>query len=420
MDKKNWKRRLIIAGSSAAALVLAVLGGYLLWERPPELAAGNPVLTELNQSAETPAAPASPASSPSPTPDRGTAFETARQDGVYTLLVAGSDDGTGNTDTIMVGRLDTVHHTANFVSIPRDTLINIDSPIRKINGVYWTAVYSGASGSEALRRHVKKLTGFDVDCYAVIELDAFQRAVDALGGIWYDVPRRMYYEDGPVIDLQPGYQLLNGEQAMWLCRFRSGYVNGDLDRIEVQHDFLKAAADQFLQLGSIPNIPEVAAILAESMDTNMTASNMAWFARQFLRCRSEDVRFYTAPNTPAYVHDLSYTFLDLYNWIQMINDCLNPTDRPVSEGQLDLVYLRGGEVCCTTAIQGISYFSLGRRESAPAQSGAEEYVEEVEELPEELPPPPESWITETPAGEAPGAAPVPYTAPTDDDWLTEL
>ena len=68
MDKKNWKRRLIIAGSSAAALVLAVLGGYLLWERPPELAAGNPVLTELNQSAETPAAPASPASSPSPTP----------------------------------------------------------------------------------------------------------------------------------------------------------------------------------------------------------------------------------------------------------------------------------------------------------------------------------------------------------------
>ena len=311
MDKKNWKRRLIIAGSSAAALVLAVLGGYLLWERPPELAAGNPVLTELNQSAETPAAPASPASSPSPTPDRGTAFETARQDGVYTLLVAGSDDGTGNTDTIMVGRLDTVHHTANFVSIPRDTLINIDSPIRKINGVYWTAVYSGASGSEALRRHVKKLTGFDVDCYAVIELDAFQRAVDALGGIWYDVPRRMYYEDGPVIDLEPGYQLLNGEQAMWLCRFRSGYVNGDLDRIRVQHDFLKAAADQFLQLGSIPNIPEVASILAESMDTNMTASNMAWFARQLLRCRSEDIRFFTAPNTPAYVHDLSYTFLDL-------------------------------------------------------------------------------------------------------------
>jgi len=414
---KNWKRWLIIAGSGVAAVILAVVGGYFLWEQPPEIASGNPVLTDLSQAAETPAVPSAP---PSPTPDKGTAFETERQDGVYTLLLAGSDDGTGNTDTIMVARLDTVRHTANFVSIPRDTLINIDSPIRKLNGVYWTAVYSGADGSEALRRHVKKLTGFDVDCYAVIALDAFQRAVDALGGIWFDVPQRMYYEDGPVIDLEPGYQLLNGEQAMWLCRFRSGYVNGDLDRIKVQHDFLKAAADQFLQLGSIPNIPEVVSILAESMDTNMTASNMAWFARQLLRCRSEDIRFFTAPNTPAYVHDLSYTFLDLYNWIQMINDCLNPSAQPVSEGQLDLVYLRGGEVCCTSTIQGMSYFSLGKRQSAPEEAPAEEPVEELQTLPEEILPPPESWITETPLEDAPSAAPIPYSAPTDDDWLTEL
>ena len=410
LTKGSLMRLLIIAGSSLAALAAATAGAYFLWEKPPEVAAGNPVLTELTQ----PAGSAPPTEAPTPTPDRGTAFETERQDGVYTLLLAGSDDGTGNTDTIMVAKLDTVRHTANFVSIPRDTLINVDMPIRKLNGVYWTAVYSGASGSEALRRHVRKLTGFDVDCYAVISLEGFERAVDALGGIWYDVPQRMYYEDGPVIDLYPGYQLLSGEEAMWLCRYRSGYVNGDLDRIKVQHDFLKAAADQFLRLGSIPNIPEVAEILSESMDTNMTASNMAWFARQFLRCRSEDVRFYTAPNTPAYVRDLSYTFLDLYNWIDMVNERLNPGTQPVSEGMLDLVYLRGGEVCCTTAIKGISYFSLGRKQDTPAEE-PEEMTEELPEEPEETPPAPDSWIT----GE-PSATPAPYDIPTDDDWLTEL
>ena len=416
MDRKKWLRLLAIIGSSVAAVTMAILGAYFLWEKPPETAAGNPVLTDLSQTAgETPDS-AEPA--PTPTPDRGTALETDRQDGVYTLLLAGSDDGTGNTDTIMVGRIDTVRHTANFVSIPRDTLINVDTPIRKLNSVYWTAVYSGASGSDALRRHVKKLIGFDVDCYAVIELDAFERAVDALGGIWFDVPRRMYYEGGPVIDLEPGYQLLNGEQAMWLCRYRSGYVNGDLDRIEVQHDFLKAAADQFLQLGSVPNIPQVAAILAENMDTNMSASNMAWFARQLLRCKREDIRFYTAPNTPAYVHDLSYTFLDLYNWIQMVNDVLNPSTQPVSEGQLDLVYLRGGEVCCTTAIQGISYFSLGRRENPPEEE--EPHAEQLAEEPEVTPPPPpESWITDAPSTDAP-SPPRSFAMPTDDDWLTEL
>ena len=415
MFKKKWVRMLAWIGGGLGALAAAVLGAYFLWEKPPETAGGNPVLTEIAQ-AQSPA----PAASlpPSPTPDRGTPFETARQDGVYTLLLAGSDDGTGNTDTIMVGRLDTVRHTANFVSIPRDTLINVDTPIRKLNAVYWTAVYSGASGSEALRRHVKKLTGFDVDCYAILELDAFERAVDALGGIWYDVPQRMYYEDGPVIDLEPGWQLLNGEQAMWLCRYRRDYVNGDLDRIEVQHDFLKCAAEQFLQLGSVPNVKKVAAILAESMDTNMTAANMAWFARQLPRCRSEAVNFYTAPNTPAYVHDLSYTFLDLYNWIQMINDCLNPSTEPVGEGQLDLVYLRGGEVCCTTAIQGIAYYSLGRRDTPPASYEEPVYEEEpVEEEEPDILPPPESWITDTPPAEDP--SPAPFALPTDMDWLTE-
>ena len=414
MFKKKWVRMLAWIGGGLGALAAAVLGAYFLWEKPPETAAGNPVLTELTQ-AQSPAPSAS--LPPSPTPDRGTPFETARQDGVYTLLLAGSDDGTGNTDTIMVGRLDTVRHTANFVSIPRDTLINVDTPIRKLNAVYWTAVYSGASGSEALRRHVKKLTGFDVDCYAILELDAFERAVDALGGIWYDVPQRMYYEDGPVIDLEPGWQLLNGEQAMWLCRYRRDYVNGDLDRIEVQHDFLKCAAEQFLQLGSVPNVKKVASILAESMDTNMTAANMAWFARQLLRCRSEDVNFYTAPNTPAYVHDLSYTFLDLYNWIQMINDCLNPSTEPVGEGQLDLVYLRGGEVCCTTAIQGIAYYSPGRRDTPPASYEEPVYEEEPAEEEPDILPPPESWITDTPPAE--DASPAPFALPTDMDWLTE-
>ncbi len=420
MKRKKWLRLAMLIGGGLAAVSAVLVGAYFLWEEPPEIAGGNPVLTDVSQAAgASPAPDASPTPAPTPTPDRGTAFETERQDGVYTLLLAGSDDGTGNTDTIMVGKLDTVRHKACFVSIPRDTLINVDAPIRKLNGVYWTAVYSGADGSEALRRHVKKLTGFDVDCYAIISLEGFERAVDALGGIWYDVPQRMYYEDGPVIDLQPGYQLLSGEQAMWLCRYRSGYINGDLDRIEAQHDFLKAAAEQFLQLGSIPNIPEVAAILAESMDTNMTASNMAWFARQLLRCRSEDIRFLTAPNTPAYVNDLSYTFLDLYNWIQLVNEELNPSTQPVGEGQLDLVYLRGGEVCCTTTLRGVSYFHLGRRQSTQAES-AEELPEEEppeEEPAAETPPPPETWIT---AGRNDAPAPTPVPPPTDDDWLTEV
>lgn len=387
MDKRKKTLRLILSiAAAAAALAITAVSAYMLWEKAPETETKPDVLA--NKVLHTPSAETVP---PTPDEERGTAFGTGRQDGVYTILFVGNDDGTGNTDTIMVGKLDTVRHTADFVSIPRDTLINVDTPVRKINSVYWGAVNNGGSGIEALRRHVAKLTGFDVDCYAVIDLDAFIETVDAMGGIWFDVPERMYYDGGPVIDLQPGYQLLNGEQAMWLCRYRSTYINGDIDRIDVQHRFLSAAAEQLLDLGSVPNIREVVRILADKTDTNMTAANMAYFARQMLMCKSEDIRFHTAPNTPAMVHELSYTFLDLYDWLDMVNTYINPYSEPVTEGKLDLVYLHNGEICCTTAINGIAYFSIGQGSASesPEETDTQdsEEAEAEENVPEETVPP---------------------------------
>lgn len=399
-------------------MIVAAVCVYMLWEKPPEVAAEPGTLGETLKDA--PVQTKKPGAKKQEPMDKGTAFDTQRQDGVYTVLLVGNDDGTGNTDTIMVAKLDVVRHTLNVVSIPRDTLINVDTPVRKINSVYWGARNNGYDGSEALRRHIKKLIGFDVDCYAVLDLDAFVQAVDELGGIWFDVPERLYYDGGPVIDLEPGYQLLDGEQAMGLCRFRYGYVNGDLDRINVQHDFLKAAADQFLRLGNIPNASKVINILAGSMDTNMTTANMAYFARQLLMCGSEDINFYTAPNTPAMVQDLSYTFIDLYDWLNIINECINPYSTPVTEGMLDLVYLHNGNVCCTAVLNGVGYFDLGRGrsdagEEEEAGTWEEEYTEEAQEEPESEP----ESEPEQPEWPELSLPPLPSATPSNDDWFTE-
>lgn len=411
MDKKGKMIRLVcLVSAGAAALTAGAVSLYMLWERPPEQKEEARALTEML----TPAPGKSGRTAETPAADKGQAFETQRRDGIYTILLVGNDDGTGNTDTIMLGKLDTVRHTADFVSIPRDTLINVDSPVRKINSVYWGARNNGGDGIAALKEHVKKLSGIEPDCYAVIDLDVFVEAVDQLGGIWFDVPERMYYEEGPVIDLQPGYQLLNGEQSMWLCRYRSSYVNGDIDRIDVQHDFLKAAAEQFLSLGSIPNVSKLAALLAENMDTNMSAANMAYFARQLLMCDSDDVNFHTAPNTPRMVHELSYTFLELYDWLEMVNEKLNPYAQPVTEGQLDLVYLYGGNVCCTAQIRGIGYFAETRTEPAPAVEYYEEEEEYSEPQPEEEEPVDEGWWIWPELMDEPEP---PADLPTDDDWL---
>lgn len=405
---RDKKKILKIAGISLGAVVLTaalVAGGYMLWERAPEVEPGAIV-------AEPEASPQATARTTAQE-DKGTPFDTQRKDGVYTILLAGNDDGTGNTDTIMVGKIDTVRHTMDFVSIPRDTIINVEWDNRKLNSVYWGSKNNGGNGIDALRSHVKKLIGFDVDCYAVADLESIIEVVDVMGGVYFDVPFEMNYDDGPVIHLQPGYQLLDGYEAMGLCRYRDGYVNGDLERIEVQHQFLKTVAEQFISLGNIPNIGKVSKILAESMDTNLTAANIAYFIRQALMCNTEDINFYTAPNTPQDVQQLSYTFLDLYNWIDLINSTINPYTTPVSEGNLDVVYLHNGAACCTTVLNGAYYYQLGSQQSAPAQEQPVELAAEPEPEPEVQQP----TQTEMPqVTTAPITKPLP--TPSDDDWLT--
>ncbi len=405
---RDKKKILKIAGISLGALALTaalVVGGYLLWERAPEVEPGAIV-------AEPEASPQATARTTAQE-DKGTPFDTQRKDGVYTILLAGNDDGTGNTDTIMVGKIDTVRHTMDFVSIPRDTIINVEWDNRKLNSVYWGSKNNGGNGIDALRSHVKKLIGFDVDCYAVADLESIIEVVDVMGGVYFDVPFEMNYDDGPVIHLQPGYQLLDGYEAMGLCRYRDGYVNGDLERIEVQHQFLKAVAEQFISLGNIPNIGKVSKILAESMDTNLTAANIAYFIRQALMCNTEDINFYTAPNTPQDVQQLSYTFLDLYNWIDLINSTINPYTTPVSEGNLDVVYLHNGAACCTTVLNGAYYYQLGSQQSAPAQEQPVELAAEPE---------PEPEVQQPAQTEMPQVTTTPITkplpTPSDDDWLT--
>ena len=401
--KKFWKTAGITLGAVVLAAGLAA-GAYMLWERAPALQ------PEPTQAA---ASPRPSAAGGKAQDDKGSPFDTKRKDGVYTILLAGNDDGTGNTDTIMVGKLDTVRHKLDFVSIPRDTIINVEWDNRKLNSVYWGSKNNGGNGIDALRSHVKKLTGFDVDCYAVIDLEAIIEVVDALGGVYFDVPQAMDYDDGPVIHLQPGYQLLDGEAAMGLCRYRKGYVNGDLERIEMQHEFLKAAAEQFIRLGNIPNVGKVTKILAENTDTNLSAANIAYFIRQALMCSPENINFYTAPNTPQEVHELSYTFLDLYDWLDMVNSTINPYTTPVTEGKLDLVYLHNGAACCTTVLNGAYYYQLGRQDTAPVQKPSAVSLSEPA-APAEEPaptPPPQPQMTTAPT-------PEPKPTPGDDDWLS--
>lgn len=356
MKKHRGLRRFFVV--SALMLLMALLAWllYLRWEQPPTLAQElppereiRPTLRETGGAAEAETRIAAESSI------------TGRKRGIYTLLLAGRDDASGNTDTILLGRLDTAEHRLDLVSIPRDTLVNLDWAVRKLNAVYAGTANSGGTASEGLRQEIRRLCGFSPDCCAVVDLDVFVEAVDLIGGIDYELPQDMHYDDAAQdlhIHLDAGTRHLSGEEAMGLVRYRSGYLNGDLDRVAVQQRFMDAALGQLLTVGSVPRLPELAALLASHTDTDLTAANIAWLMRQALLCKREDIRFHTMPNTPVTVAGLSYTLPEPEAWLTMINDCLNPYTAPIALENLDIVFHDADGYHATSGwLRGAGYYS---------------------------------------------------------------
>lgn len=347
-ETKPKKKRRLAYVLGAIVLALAALAvAYAIWERPPELPAPvAPTETPAAQPQDKPEDPVEPVE-PVETPDPGEApavpMSAERRDGVYTVLLVGRDFASNSTDTILVGTFDTVAHTLDFVSLPRDTLINIkwSGTPKKLNAVFPGYVNSGLSGIDGLKSQVKNLLGYDVDCYAVVTLDAVVQAVDAIGGVWFDVPQDMYYYDFSqdlVIEIAKGYQLLDGQNTLNLCRFRDDYGNGDLDRIAVQQALLSALAKQMLSLGNIPNLTTLIDILVKNLETDLDAANIAWLARQFLQCSMENINFHTAPiGTTAYINGVSFVSLNSNEWLTLVNERLNPFKTPLGLENVNLL-----------------------------------------------------------------------------------
>ncbi len=291
----------------------------------------------------------------------GTQVE-GRKDGVYTFLVAGTDQISNNTDTIMIGSFDTKNGKLNVVSIPRDTLTNIQHEVKKANAAYhYASYYKDIEGSsyygvdpiQSMRQElVKSMLGFDVDSYVLVNLEACEQVVDAIGGVEFDVPLDMNYDSNKQdlhIHINKGVQTLSGEQFVQIMRFRSAYSGGDLDRIEMQHKLLKALADQMLTLGNVPNAAKVAQIVSDNMQTDLSVENIAYFIKEFIKLDKEDVQFMTMPKIEAgNVFGYSYVFTDIDAWLDMVNEYINPWDTDVTVNNVDIITVKDGNFYSTT------------------------------------------------------------------------
>ncbi len=327
-------------------LLILAAAAALLWKslvRPPEV---------------TP--PSVATAKPSATASASTAnvVSYTRKTGFFTFLLLGKDVEAGLTDTILVGSIDTATNTLNVVSIPRDTLINVSRSYKKANGMY---SHNGGD-IEKVKAELKSLLGFTVDCYAVIDIKAFEKIVDTVGGVDFDVPVNMDYDDDIQdfrVHLMAGPQHLNGEAALGVVRFRQnnegskfgpGYPRADIDRIATQQSFMKALAKQCLKIGNATKVNEFAQIFKDYVETNLSAGNMVWFGLQFLNIKSDNINFMTMPaNYEDYAMETACVTVKLDDWLKVINSKLNPYKEEITGDKLDVLTRDGAGNLYSTA-----------------------------------------------------------------------
>lgn len=237
-------------------------------------------------------------------------------DGKINVLLMGVDVDGLRTDAIMLASFDTETKEVNMLSIPRDTKMYIGNRYQKINAAHAFVDESGEiGGATATCEAVTRITGIPINYYVDFSFDAVAHVIDELGPIEFTIPDLygdgvgMVYDD-PVqslhINLPPGDYQLNGQQAVWLMRYRhgnvdpstgvfKGYVNGDSDRVEMQQKFLKAIVDQKVNASLILKIPSIFKDISSEIKTNFTVSEVIKYSKYLADFSSVNIHSYSLP-----------------------------------------------------------------------------------------------------------------------------
>jgi len=366
----NYRLRMTVMVILAVVMILiaAVCVFYRSWVERPVLPPGTENPSQMPAQSSAPGASQDPGVSATPDlpdydPVQPKVSGDRKSKDFYTILVFGTDESSNLTDTMMVVSYDVTNQKATVMSLPRDTIINsraygVDA--KKLNAVYARSG-GGEKGIASLRNEVSELVGFMPDYYVQIDWEIVGQMVDAIGGVWFDVPRDMWYGDpyqNLMIDLKAGYQRLNGDQAMQLVRWRKNmdpvtykvtYAASDIERLTLQHTFLKSVLSQVLQLKNLTRISELAAVFGENVVSDLTIENLFWFGSQAIMggLNVDSVEFLTMPfaygSYPVLsngkYNNRSFVYPAQKSLLNVINGKLNPFVEEVTLRELDLIYV---------------------------------------------------------------------------------
>lgn len=183
-------------------------------------------------------------------------------------------DSNSRSDALMLATLNNKSKTVKLVSIPRDSLVYIPEVgyEDKINHAH------AYGGTRASIETVEELFEIPVDYYVKMNFDAFIDVVDALGGIEAEVPYTLLEKDQfdrNTVQLEPGFQKLDGREALALARTRK--QDNDLERGKRQQMILKSIMKEAASASSFTKYGDVIDAVGDNMKTDMTFEEMKSF-----------------------------------------------------------------------------------------------------------------------------------------------
>ena len=172
------------------------------------------------------------------------------REGQFSVLFLGTDESRSNTDVMMIAMFDIAKNEINILQIPRDSFVPQYTSFEagKINSVY-TMGDQNKTQIQRIVDCIEETFCIPIDRYETTSCTDIVDIVDLIGGVPINMPYTIEYEPGKTI--YAGEQVLSGQQAEWMVRFRHAYNEGDIGRMKAQRLFMAAAMERVCDIGTI-------------------------------------------------------------------------------------------------------------------------------------------------------------------------